>query len=69
MGGAVQVDHPDRAALRAFVLYVEREGGWVVSRCLPATTARLELLAPGRHALSAVARGGAESEAVVLPLP
>ena len=69
MGGGVQVDYPDRAALRAFVLYVERDGVWVVSRLLPATTARLELLAPGRHALSAVARGGAESDAAVLPLP
>ncbi len=54
--------------VRAVLVYAARNGVWVLDRTVPAG-ARATPLAPGRWALSALARGDVESEGVVVEMP
>ena len=64
-GSNVRIEHPDRSALRSFVVY-DRAAGDTVARIVPATTETLELGA-GDLAISASDRRGVESLARVVP--
>ncbi len=58
--------HADPTPLRAFAVYREEDGAWILDRLLPADTTQLQL-SPGRWAVSAVNRYGDESRGVVVP--
>jgi uncharacterized lipoprotein YddW (UPF0748 family) len=66
-GGEVVLEHAERDALRAWVVYREREGRFEIDRLVPASRDRLEL-APGRWAISAAGLHGVESAGRVIEL-
>jgi len=59
------VTHPEPAAVRAWVVYVDAGGAWGVHRIVPAAESTFTLPA-GRWAISAASLGNVESRAVVI---
>lgn len=67
-GSAVELSHPDPASLRAFAVYRDAQGAFVLDRIVPAATASIDL-GPGSWAISAVSKTDAESTGRLLDLP
>lgn len=68
VGDTATLVHADPASLRAWVVYRDEGGQWVVDRIVPASAAELTLT-PGTWAISAAARSGVESAGVRVTLP
>lgn len=68
-GSTLTVTHPLPLTARAFALYRSTPTGWVLVASEGGTTAQFGSLPAGTYAVSAVNRGGAESQGVVLTLP
>ncbi len=67
-GTGVVPTHADRGSLRAWVVYHERGGSFVIDRIVPAAEERIEL-APGRWAVSAAGVHGVESRGRLVEVP
>jgi uncharacterized lipoprotein YddW (UPF0748 family) len=67
--GAIVATHPLPSLARAFVLYRQVGASWEVMATEGGASARFQVPAPGRHAVSAVGRGGAESQGAVVDVP
>jgi uncharacterized lipoprotein YddW (UPF0748 family) len=65
--GAIDVTHPAPALLRFLALYEQTSTGWVLRRVSGEAQAHW-VVTTGTWAVSAVARGGAESQGVVLDM-
>ncbi|MBU1068595.1 family 10 glycosylhydrolase [Myxococcota bacterium] len=67
VGGTITLAHPDPAAVRAWVVYSDVAGAWVLDRIVPAAETSFTL-ASGTWAISAASLGNVESRAVVVTM-